>query len=152
MTQPPVLTPPFGTKEIEQILPHRYPFLLVDRIESIGDGMIVGIKHVTANEWYFQGHFPGQPVMPGVLQIEALAQTGAVYSLMKPENAGKIVVFGAIENARFRKMIQPGEMLRLEVRELSDRRGIAKSDARLFAGDQLACEAKLTSMVVPGVR
>ena len=101
-------------KEIMEIIPHRYPFLLIDKVESIEEKKIVAIKNVTMNEYFFQGHFPGEPVMPGVLIVEALAQAGAVVLLKRDEFKGKIAYFGGINNAKFRKLLSQG-LLRLEV-------------------------------------
>lgn len=110
-------------KEIQQILPHRYPFLLVDKIETMEPGVkAVGYKNVTINEPFFQGHFPGTPVMPGVLIIEALAQVGAVAMLSMDEYKGKIGYLVGIDKAKFRKMVFPGDVLKLEI-EIIKRRG-----------------------------
>ncbi len=104
-----------GADAIEQIIPHRYPMLLVDRMVEIEDGARgVGIKNVTANEWFFEGHFPGNRVMPGVLIVEALAQVAAVTLLRDVDQAGKIPMFGGIEKMRFRRPVTPGDQLRLE--------------------------------------
>ncbi len=102
--------------QIKQVLPHRYPFILVDRIVEMTDNYIVGVKNLSANEPFFQGHFPDKPVMPGVLMIEALAQTGGVLMLMK--NKGKIAYLVSVSSAKFRKPVVPGDQLRLEVRVL----------------------------------
>ena len=103
-----------GADEIEKIIPHRYPMLLVDRMVEIEDGARgVGIKNVTANEWFFEGHFPGNRVMPGVLIVEALAQVAAVTLLRDVDQAGKIPMFGGIEKMRFRRPVTPGDQLRL---------------------------------------
>ncbi len=103
-----------GADEIEKIIPHRYPMLLVDRMVQIEDGVRgVGIKNVTANEWFFEGHFPGNRVMPGVLIVEALAQVAAVTLLRDVDQAGKIPMFGGIEKMRFRRPVTPGDQLRL---------------------------------------
>ncbi len=103
-----------GADEIEKIIPHRYPMLLVDRMVEIEDGARgVGIKNVTANEWFFEGHFPGNRVMPGVLIVEALAQVAAVTLLRDIDQAGKIPMFGGIEKMRFRRPVTPGDQLRL---------------------------------------
>lgn len=119
-------------EQIQEILPHRYPFLLVDKVVELEPGQrAVGIKNVTMNEHYFQGHFPDKPVMPGVLQVEALAQTGAIAVLSLEEYKGKIVYFGGIDKLRFKQKVVPGDVLRLEV-ELIKRRGpigIAKAVA-----------------------
>lgn len=121
-----------NVEQIQEILPHRYPFLLVDKVVELVPGeKAVGIKNVTMNENYFQGHFPGKPVMPGVLQVEALAQTGAIAVLSLEEYKGKIVYFGGIDKLRFKQKVVPGDVLRLEV-ELIKRRGpigIAKAVA-----------------------
>ncbi|MFC1576368.1 3-hydroxyacyl-ACP dehydratase FabZ [Candidatus Omnitrophota bacterium] len=109
--------------EIKSYLPHRYPFLLVDKIIDIEEKKIVGIKNVTTNEPFFQGHFPQQPVMPGVLIIEALAQTCGVLVLKREENRGKLAYFAAINNAKFRKPVFPGDTLRLEVEVIKYRMG-----------------------------
>jgi len=106
----------FSAKEIQEILPHRYPFLLVDRLLEVVPGeKAVGLKNVTANEPYFQGHFPGEPVMPGVLIVEALAQVGAVALLSREDFRGKLVLFAGIDKFRFRGMVLPGDTLTLEV-------------------------------------
>ncbi len=119
-------------EQIQEILPHRYPFLLVDKVIELEPGQrAVGIKNVTMNENYFQGHFPGKPVMPGVLQVEALAQTGAIAVLSLEEYKGKFVYFGGIDKLRFKQKVVPGDVLKLEV-ELIKRRGpigIAKAVA-----------------------
>ncbi|MDD2433046.1 MAG: 3-hydroxyacyl-ACP dehydratase FabZ [Clostridia bacterium] len=131
--------------EIKEILPHRYPFLLVDRIVELEeDQRIVGLKNVTGNEPFFQGHFPEKPVMPGVLLIEALAQTGAVLVLSKPENKGKIAYFARIDNCRFRRQVVPGDQLRLEIEVVRLRGPVGKCKARALVGEQVACEAELT--------
>lgn len=130
--------------QIQEILPHRYPFLLVDRIESVEDGQkAVGIKNVTANEPYFQGHFPGYPVMPGVLIIEAMAQVGAVAILRMPEFAGKIALLAGVDNARFRRQVVPGDQLRIEVEVLKLRSTVGKSRAVAYVDGVPAAEAEL---------
>ncbi len=135
------------TRAIQEILPHRYPFLLVDKIiEIVPRERIVGIKQVTANEQFFQGHFPDAPVMPGVLQIEALAQVGAILALREFEDRqNKIPFFSGIEKARFRRMVVPGDTLRLEVIALRigsrvlKMRGVATVDGQVSAEAEIMC-------------
>lgn len=133
--------------EIKEILPHRYPFLLIDKVISMEGNKIVAIKNVTVNENYFQGHFPAEPVMPGVLIIEALAQTGAVAILSKNEFKGKIAYFAGIDKAKFRRKVIPGDILRLEVEltKLRGRAGIGYGIA--YVDDKKVCEGELTFMV-----
>ena len=139
-----------STREIEVLIPHRWPFLLVDRIVEYEPeaNRIVGLKGVTATEWFFQGHFPGLPVMPGVLQVEALAQTMAVYVAKQPGFGDRIGLFGGIDECRFKRVVVPGDTLRLEVtmdklgRRFGRGRGIASVDG------EVACEATL-SFIIP---
>ena len=133
--------------EIKEILPHRYPFLLIDKVISMEGNKIVAIKNVTVNENYFQGHFPAEAVMPGVLIIEALAQTGAVAILSKNEFKGKIAYFAWIDKAKFRRKVIPGDILRLEVEitKLRGRAGIGYGIA--YVDDKKVCEGELTFMV-----
>ena len=134
-------------KEIMKIIPHRYPFLLIDKVENIEDNKIVAIKNVSINEYFFQGHFPVEPVMPGVLIIEALAQAGAVALLSKEEFKGKIAYFAGINNAKFRRKVVPGDTLRLEV-ELTKIRGRAGVGYGIsYVDDKKVCEGELTFMV-----
>lgn len=102
-------------EEIQQILPHRYPFLLVDRILEVGEDYAVGIKNVTQNEPFFPGHFPGRPLMPGVLIVEAMAQVGAVALLSQPANKGKLALFAGIDKVRFKRPVRPGDVLHIRV-------------------------------------
>ncbi len=135
-------------KEIMEIIPHRYPFLLIDKIVEIEEGKkIVAIKNVTMNEQFFQGHFPVEPVMPGVLIIEAMAQAGACAILSLDEYKGKIAYFGAINNAKFRDKVVPGDTLRLEVELLKLKKvaGIGKGIA--YVGDKKVAEAEFTFMI-----
>ncbi len=130
--------------DIKNILPHRYPFLLVDRIIELEPGKrVVGLKNVTANEEYFNGHFPGYPVMPGVLIIEALAQTGAVGVLSMDEYKGKLVLFAGIDKVKFRRQVVPGDQLRLEVEVTKLRGRVGKCQAKAFVGEELAVEGEL---------
>lgn len=133
--------------EIKEILPHRYPFLLIDKVISMEGNKIVAIKNVTVNENYFQGHFPAESVMPGVLIIEALAQTGAVAILSKNEFKGKIAYFAGIDKAKFRRKVIPGDILRLEVEitKLRGRAGLGYGIA--YVDDKKVCEGELTFMV-----
>ena len=133
--------------EIKEILPHRYPCLLIDKVISMEGNKIVAIKNVTVNENYFQGHFPAEAVMPGVLIIEALAQTGAVAILSKNEFKGKIAYFAGIDKAKFRRKVIPGDILRLEVEitKLRGRAGLGYGIA--YVDDKKVCEGELTFMV-----
>ncbi len=136
--------------EIQAILPHRYPFLLVDRIiEMVPLKRIVGLKCVTINEPFFQGHFPGYPLMPGVLMVEAMAQTGGVLLLSAiPDRVGKLIVFTGIEKAKFRKPVTPGDQLRIEVDVLAFRRGVGRMDGKVFVGQKLVAEAILSCFLI----
>jgi 3-hydroxyacyl-[acyl-carrier-protein] dehydratase len=139
------------TAEIEGLIPHRWPVLLVDRIVEYDpeNKRIVGIKGVTANEWYFQGHFPGLPVMPGVFQVEALAQTMAIYVAKQPGFGDRIGLFAGIDEVRFKRIVAPGDTLRLEVtmEKLGSRfgrgRGVATVDG------EVACEGLLSFVIPP---
>ncbi len=130
--------------EIQQVLPHRYPFLLVDRVvECDFQTRIVAIKNLTGNEWFFQGHFPGRAVMPGVLQLEALAQTGGILLNRLLKKEGQIAYFLSIDNAKFRKILRPGDQMRLEVTLLKIRMGMSRVHGRVLVDGELACEADL---------
>ena len=135
-------------EQIEALLPHRWPFLLVDRISGCVPGRSAkGIKCVSANEPFFQGHFPGYKVMPGVLIMEALAQVGAVALLSEPENRGKLALFGGIKNARFKRQVRPGDVLELEC-ELTERHGsVGFGTATARVDGKLAARAELTFAV-----
>ena len=132
--------------DIMKILPHRYPFLMVDRIIELEHGKrCVGIKNVSINEPFFPGHFPGHPVMPGVLIIEAMAQVAGImaYLASDEETRSKVSYFLAIDNARFRKPVSPGDQLRIEVATTMQRRGIWGVAGKVFVGDTLVAEADL---------
>ncbi len=132
------------SNQIQEIIPHRYPFLLIDKILELESGKkAVGIKAVTASEYYFQGHFPQEHVMPGVLIIEALAQTGAVCILSLEENKGKIAYFAGINKARFKAKVKPGDVLTLEVEIIKSRANIGIGMAIAKIGDKVAVEAEL---------
>lgn len=139
------------TQEIMSILPHRYPFLLIDRvIDMERKKRIVAIKNVTANEPQFTGHFPDQPIMPGVLTIEAMAQTGGVLLLTEfPDRAERLMVFAGIEEARFRKPIVPGDQVRIEVDVVSWRPKISKMKGKCIVDGQVAAEATITCALLP---
>ena len=131
-------------------LPHRYPFLLVDRILEVTESGAVGIKLVSFNDWWFQGHFPGQPVMPGVLIVEAMAQVGAVALLSRPEHHGKIAFFAGIDAVRFRRQVVPGDALRLEVELTHLRSRAGKGRGRALVDGQLAAEGDLMFAIGAG--
>lgn len=133
----------YNSDQIQQIIPHRYPFLLVDQILSIEDQKIVGIKAVSANEMHFLGHFPQKHVMPGVLIMEALAQTGAVLLLSQEQFKGKLAYFAGMDKVRFKRQVVPGDVLRLEVELVQQRGAIGFASAKAFVGDQLAATGEL---------
>jgi 3-hydroxyacyl-[acyl-carrier-protein] dehydratase len=153
-TKPPT-APPSGmvhtTAEIQGLIPHRWPFLLVDRIVEYepDEKRIVAIKGVSATEWFFQGHFPGLPVMPGVLQVEALAQTMAVYVAKQPGFGDRIGLFAGIDDTRFKRIVVPGDVLRLEVTmdKLGSRFGRGRGLASVEG--EVACEATLSFIIPP---
>ena len=135
--------------DIQNILPHRYPFLLVDKITELDEGKsIKGIKNVTVNEPFFQGHFPGNPIMPGVLICEALAQVGAVMLLSLPENKGKLGVFTGINNFKFRRQVVPGDTLELSAELLTYRHGMGKANVKATVEGQVAAMGEISFAVI----
>lgn len=137
-----------GIKEIEAILPHRHPFLLIDRIDELEPGMrAVGVKAVTFHEEFFAGHFPGEPVMPGVLILEALAQVGAVAILSVEENKGKTAFFGGVDNVRFRRKVVPGDVLTLTCEIIRTRGNVGVGTALASVNGERAVTAEMTFVV-----
>jgi len=138
----------FGVKEIQKIIPHRYPFLLIDKVTYMESGKkVTAYKNVTMNEYFFQGHFPEEPVMPGVLIIEALAQAGAVAILSQENFKGKIAFFGGINKAKFRKKVVPGDTLRLEVEIVKIKGPAGIGNAVAYVDDKKAAEAEIMFMI-----
>ncbi|MBK7232590.1 MAG: bifunctional UDP-3-O-[3-hydroxymyristoyl] N-acetylglucosamine deacetylase/3-hydroxyacyl-ACP dehydratase [Saprospiraceae bacterium] len=146
----PDLPPIYNTVQIQNMLPHRYPFLLVDKVVEMSENHVVGIKNVTINEGLFQGHFPNNPVFPGMLQLEALAQTGGVLALSKQDDPDQYdTYFLKVENARFRQKVLPGDTLILKMVLISPiRRGLVQMRGHAFVGTKLVCEADLTAQII----
>jgi UDP-3-O-[3-hydroxymyristoyl] N-acetylglucosamine deacetylase/3-hydroxyacyl-[acyl-carrier-protein] dehydratase len=136
------------TIQVMKILPHRYPFLMVDKITKIDGNKITGLKNVSVNEPYFQGHFPGHPVMPGVLQLEAIAQVAGIMMLKQIENAGKIAYFMAAENVKWRKPVRPGDTLVIDVEMLKGRSKIGKARGVCSVNGEAVSEAEVTFVLV----
>ncbi|MFH1476070.1 MAG: 3-hydroxyacyl-ACP dehydratase FabZ [Verrucomicrobiota bacterium] len=145
----PIQTAPINDiNGIMNIIPHRYPFILVDSIYYEGENRIVGLKNVTGNESFFSGHFPKHPIMPGTLLVETIAQTGAVFILGKPENKGKLAYFMAVDMARFRRPVRPGDQLLIDVRQTVSRSRVGKAHGQIFVGPHLAVEARISFVLV----
>ena len=127
--------------EIRKLIPHRYPFLLVDRVLEAEPGRkCVAVKNVSANEPFFQGHFPGNPIMPGVLMVEALAQTAGIAISLLEETKGKLGVIAGVDNMKFRKQVVPGDILKLEAEIIAFKRGFVKAEVRASVEDEIAAE------------
>ncbi len=144
------VTGPLDIRRVLAALPHRYPMLLVDRVEEIViDERITAIKAVSFNESFFQGHFPGRPIMPGVLIVEALAQAAGVLAVesLNLAGSGKLVYFMAIDEAKFRAPVEPGVLLRLEVAFAQKRGAVCKFEGKAYVGDKLAAQANFTAMI-----
>jgi UDP-3-O-[3-hydroxymyristoyl] N-acetylglucosamine deacetylase/3-hydroxyacyl-[acyl-carrier-protein] dehydratase len=150
---PPAMTPKGGdildVNDVMKLLPHRFPFLMVDRIVAMeGENKCTGIKSVTVNEYYFQGHFPGHPIMPGVLQLEAMAQVGSILLLRIPGYAGKIGYFMSADEVKFRKPVVPGDTLFIEVEMTQRKRAIARARGRCIVNNEVVSEATMLFGVV----
>lgn len=135
--------------ELKKILPHRYPFLMVDRVLELNEGKIIAIKNVTANEPIFQGHFPGHPIFPGVLILEAMGQAGGIMTMKsfdKPEE--KVAYFMSIDKAKFRAPVTPGDTMRFEIEMTKQKGRIGVCNGKTYVGEKLVCEAELKFMIV----
>lgn len=138
-----------NVNQIMEIIPHRYPILMVDRILELEPGRrVVGIKNISANEPVFQGHYPGNPIFPGVLIVEAMAQTGAVGLMSQPSYVGKVPLFAGIDECKFRRPVLPGDQLRLEVEIVAVKRGLGIGAGKAYVGDELKAEATIKFALV----
>ncbi len=137
-------------EEIKKLIPHRYPFLLVDRVLEIEDDRILSIKNVTVNEEFFNGHFPGAPIMPGVLQVEAMAQSACIMLMKKhvDDIENNLVVFTGIKNAKFRKSVVPGDQLKMEVKLVNQRRNFVTMEGTATVDDNVVCELEASAAIV----
>ncbi len=140
---------PLDAKQIMATIPHRYPMLMVDRVLEMEPGKrVVAIKNISANEPIFQGHYPGNPIFPGVLILEAMAQAGAIAIMSQPEFAGKVPLFAGIDEAKFKRPVLPGDQLRMEVEIVAMRRGLGIGKGKAFVGEELRAEATLKFAIV----
>ena len=149
MTDTPEISLPLDIRAIMEKIPHRYPFLLVDRVLKMDKPTwhLVALKNVTMNEPFFAGHYPEMPVMPGVLQVEAMAQAAAIFIMSQPESQGKVPFFASIDNVKFRRPVVPGDQLRIEIQVLRYKSRIAKAEGKCLVEGELASEALLTCML-----
>jgi 3-hydroxyacyl-[acyl-carrier-protein] dehydratase len=138
---------PKNMQEILKVAPHRYPFLLVDRVLESDGKNIVGLKNVTYNEPFFQGHFPERPVFPGVLMLEAIAQLGGFVILSQPEHLGKLAFFAAADNVKWRRQVTPGDQMLITVEVLKEKRGIVVTQGKITVDGELACEATVKFVI-----
>ncbi|MEX0904387.1 MAG: 3-hydroxyacyl-ACP dehydratase FabZ [Balneolaceae bacterium] len=138
-------------EEIKNYIPHRYPFLLVDRVLEIEADRIVTIKNVTVNEEFFNGHFPGHPIMPGVLQVEAMAQSGCIMMMKSKvdDPSETLIVFTGIKNAKFRKSVVPGDQLKMEVKLANQRRNFVTMEGKATVDGDVVCELEASAAIVP---
>lgn len=138
-------------EEIKKLIPHRYPFLLVDRVLEVEEGRILALKNVTVNEEFFNGHFPNRPIMPGVLQVEALAQSGCIMLMHGhiDDTENSLVVFTGIKKAKFRKSVVPGDQLKMEVKLVSQRRNFITMEGMATVDGEVACELEASAAIVP---
>ncbi len=136
-----------SANEIREILPHRYPFLLVDKVIDMQEEEITCIKCVTQNEPFFQGHFPHEPIMPGVLQLEAIAQAGAIVVLTKPENKGKLAIFAGANNVKWKRMVKPGDVLKIHVKLTGIKGPFGFAKGEILVEDKIACQADISFVI-----